>query len=109
MGSQANCTENGGGGEEVAPGPWPSSKMKLLDYILVALIVACMFIGYSGHQFIALVLFLLVLTFACWRFWDRRQAEKFMRGTSSTGELHPQGSLADSSHDGSGVDVEGED
>jgi membrane protein implicated in regulation of membrane protease activity len=65
------------------------AAMKLIDYIIAALIVGCMFVGYSGHRLIAILLLALVAILASWRFWDRRR-EKEMARTGSSGELNPE-------------------
>ena len=85
--------------------------MKLIDYIIAALIVGCMLVGYSGHRFIALLLLALVVILASWRFWDRRR-EKDMARTGGSGELNPErDNWADvgSGHDSSAGDAGGHD
>jgi hypothetical protein len=57
--------------------------MKLIDYLIVASIVGCMFTGYSGHRLVAVLLFLLVAILASWRFWDyRREGDEHSIGIS---------------------------
>ncbi|MEW6302812.1 MAG: hypothetical protein AB1705_05030 [Verrucomicrobiota bacterium] len=63
--------------------------MKLIDYLIVASLVGCMFIGYSGHRLIAVLLLILIAIVASWRFWDRRR-EKEMGRTGCSGELNPE-------------------
>jgi hypothetical protein len=64
--------------------------MKLLDYIIVASLVGCMFIGYFGHRFVALLLLLLVVTVASWRYWDKRRESEMLRTRHGSGELNPE-------------------
>ena len=54
--------------------------MKVLDYTIAALVIGCMFVGYSGHRFIAIFLLVLVTILASWRFWDHRR-ERHIGGT----------------------------
>jgi len=84
--------------------------MKFIDYIVVALILGCMFVGYSGHRFIAILLLLLVTILASWRFWDHRQEREIGR-TGCSGELNPEhdnwADVSSDHHDTSGGDVGG--
>ncbi|MBN9691890.1 MAG: hypothetical protein J0M24_16740 [Verrucomicrobia bacterium] len=80
--------------------------MKLLDYLITASFVGCMFVGYSGHRLIALLLLLLIVTVASWRFWDRHR-ERDLAQTGSSGELNPE--LDDVSHTHDPGDVGGSD
>lgn len=63
--------------------------MKLLDYLIVSAFIGCFFIGYAGHRFIALLLLLLLITVASWRFYDKRREREMMR-TGGSGELNPE-------------------
>ncbi len=63
--------------------------MKLLDYLIVVALVGCMFLGYSGHRFIALLLFMLFTILASWCFYDKRREREMMR-TGGSGELNPE-------------------
>jgi len=49
------------------------SNMKFIDYVIAAILIGCMFIGYSGHRLVAILLLSLVAIVASWRFWDRRR------------------------------------
>ena len=84
--------------------------MKLIDYLIAALIIGCMFVGYSGHRFIALLLIALVAILASWRFWDYWRA-KDIGGTGASGELNPEhdnwADVSSDHHDTSGGDVGG--
>jgi len=85
--------------------------MKPLDYVIAALIVGCMFVGYSGHRFIAILLLMLVVIVASWRFWDRRHERELVRSGGSD-ELNPNhDNWADlsPSHDSSGADTGDDD
>ena len=63
--------------------------MKIIDYIIAALVLACMFIGYSGHRFIAILLLVLVVILSSWRYWDHER-EKDILGCGGSGELNPE-------------------
>jgi hypothetical protein len=47
--------------------------MKVIDYTIIAALLVCMFIGYSGHRLIAGLLFVLV-AIAAKRRWDAPEA-----------------------------------
>jgi hypothetical protein len=84
------------------PGWVASRAVKIIDYIIAALILGCMFVAYSGHRFIAALLLALVTILASWRYWDQRR-EKDFRRTGCSGELNPEhDNFADnnSDHDG---------
>lgn len=63
--------------------------MKAIDYLIIALIVACMFVGYSGHRVIAILLMTLVVILASWRFWDNKR-EKELQRTGCSSEMNPE-------------------
>ena len=63
--------------------------MKAIDFGIVAAVLGCLFVGYSGHRVIAILLLLLTLILASWRFWDHRRERELMRGGSS-GDLNPE-------------------
>ena len=79
--------------------------MKLIDYLIIASILGCMFIGNSGHRSIARLLFMLVAIDASWRLWDRRR-DKEMARTGGSGELNPELDDVGVSH---GHDSDGDD
>lgn len=54
--------------------------MKLVDYIIIVAFLACFYLAYAGHRVIAVLLLMLVVIFASWRFWDQRRANESMRG-----------------------------
>jgi len=79
--------------------------MKFIDYVIAAMLVGCMFVGYSGHRLVALLLLALVAIVASWRFWDHRRANEDRTGGS--GELNPEHDSA--THDGyTGGDADGD-
>ena len=65
-----------------------------------------MFVGYSGHRLIAMLLLILVVIIASWRFWDRRRADE-VGSKGSSGELNPNRD-ASGAHDG-GAETGAED
>lgn len=71
--------------------------MKLIDPLIAASLVGCMFVGYSGHRLMAVLLLLLIAILASWRFWDRRR-EREMGGTGCSGELNPEHDHASMGH-----------
>jgi len=84
--------------------------MKLIDYIIASLVLGCMFIGYSGHRVIAILLLVLVTILASWRFWDHRR-DRDIGQTGCSGELNPENDnwadLSTDHHDASGEDAGG--
>jgi hypothetical protein len=65
------------------------TPMKVVDYIIVAAVVSCMFVGYSGHRIEASLLLFLVVILASWRFWNRSR-EKHIDRCGCSGELNPE-------------------
>lgn len=63
--------------------------MKILDYIIAALVVGCMFVGYSGYRLIATLLLILVFILASWRFYDRDRGDE-IGSKGGSGELNPE-------------------
>jgi hypothetical protein len=83
--------------------------MKLIDYLIIASILGCMFTGYSGHRLIAVLLLILVVIVASWRFWDRSREKEIAR-TGCSGELNPKHDHSSTSHGhDSGGDAGGDD
>ena len=79
--------------------------MKIIDYIIIAAILGCMLLGYSGFRIEAALSLVVVAIVASWRFWDRSREKHIMRSGSSghNGPDHPDSAYAsggDSSHSG---------
>ncbi|MBI5803050.1 MAG: hypothetical protein HZA92_20300 [Verrucomicrobia bacterium] len=53
-----------------------------MDYIIIVAFLACLFLAYAGHRMIAVLLLVLLITFASWRFWDQRRANESLRSSS---------------------------
>ena len=81
------------------------TRMKIIDYIIIAAILGCLFLAYAGFPIEAALLFVVVVIVASWRFWDRSREKHMMRGASGdTCPDHPDSVAAsgyDSSHSGS--------
>ena len=78
--------------------------MKIIDYIIIAAILGCMYLAYAGFRIEAVLLFIVVVAVASWRFWDRSREKHMMRGASGDNCPDHPGSVHASSHDSSHSD-----
>jgi hypothetical protein len=82
------------------PGAAPA-RMKIIDYIIIAAILGCLFLAYAGFRIEAGLLFVVVVTVASWRFWDRSREKHMMRGASGDNCPDDPDSIYASGHDSS--------
>jgi hypothetical protein len=75
--------------------------MKIIDYIIIAAILGCMFVAYAGFRIEAALLCVVVVALASWRFGDRRREKHLMRGASGDNCPDHPDSIYASGHDSS--------
>jgi hypothetical protein len=56
--------------------------MKIIDYMIIAAVLGCLFFAYAGFRIEAALLFVAVVIVASWRFWDHSREKHMMRGAS---------------------------
>ncbi len=83
------------------PGFWTWSRVKFIDYIIMAAILGCLFLAYAGFRIEAALLLGVVVIVASWRFWDRSREKHLMRGASSDNCPDHPDSVAAGGHDSS--------
>ena len=56
--------------------------MKVIDYIIIAAILGCLFLAYAGFRIEAALLFIVVVAVSSWRFWDKTREKHLVSGSS---------------------------
>ena len=65
--------------------------VKVVDYIVIAAILGCLVLAYSGFRIEAALLIIAVIIVASWRFWDKKRERDLMNsaGGRDNGPDHP--------------------